>query len=303
LAPEPDDRYANVGDFARDVRGAVGMPIFANRAASAMGALTRAMTPATVPVVPASPTTSGARTVELPRRSRGGLVMLTLLVLIVSGAALALRPPAALRALVAPSKTTADAAAAQHDSTGAHPPADSSAVVAPAGTTFGTTGTATAPVDSAVADSAQSRDSLSPIDGGLRLRRAAMQAQLRANGDSSAGGSIPATTQSADSDAREVMVHVNRARELSRTMQLKGAGMELRTAYEEYRIFLTEHASAPQIQMLQGELQAAMDQALGACHAARDSVAAHGGHPIRCEHPAKSGVLVADDDTPPARTP
>jgi serine/threonine-protein kinase len=302
LAPEPDDRYANVGDFARDVRGAVGMPIFANRAASAMGALTRAMTPATVPVVPASPTTSGARTVELPRRKRGGLVMLVLLVLIVSGAALALRPPAALRALVAPRwKTIADAAATQHDSTSAHPPTDSSAAVIPAGTAFGTT---TTPVDSTAADSAHgSADSLSPLDGGLRLRRAAMQAQLRANGDSSAGGAIAATTQSADSDSREVMIHVNRARELSRTMQLKGAGMELRTAYEEYRIFLSEHASAPQIQMLQSELQAAMDQALGACHAARDSVATHGGHPIRCEHPAKSGILVVDDDTPPARSP
>jgi hypothetical protein len=130
-----------------------------------------------------------------------------------------------------------------------------------------------------------------------------MQAQLRANGDSTAAASVPATNQSADSDSREVMIHVNRARELSRTMQLKGAGLELRTAYEEYRIFLTEHAAAPQIEMLQRELQAAMDQALGACHAARDSIATHGGHPIRCEHPAKSGILVVDDDTPPARTP
>jgi serine/threonine-protein kinase len=301
LAPDADDRYSNVGDFARDVRGAVGMPIIGNRAASAIGAITRAMTPLGVAAVPAtSASASGSRTVELPGRRRGGLIAIALLVLVGGGTALALRPPAGLRALVAPTSRVA-ANATQRDT--AERAADSTTAAV---TLAGAPSTATpAPADSAAADSARQGggDSLSPIDGGLRLRRAAMQAQLRANGDSTAAASVPATNQSADSDSREVMIHVNRARELSRTMQLKGAGLELRTAYEEYRIFLTEHAAAPQIEMLQRELQAAMDQALGACHAARDSIATHGGHPIRCEHPAKSGILVVDDDTPPARTP
>jgi hypothetical protein len=103
---------------------------------------------------------------------------------------------------------------------------------------------------------------------------------------------------SAEVDAREVMVHVAQARELSRARQLKGAGLELRTAYEEYRIFLTEHAAAPQVEVLRRELQSAMDEALATCRAARDSSAAHGGASFRCEHPAKTGVLVTEGDEP-----
>ena len=52
LAPEPDDRYSNVLDFARDVRAATGLPTFQG-AAIVAGAATRAMTPAVVPAVSA----------------------------------------------------------------------------------------------------------------------------------------------------------------------------------------------------------------------------------------------------------
>ena len=91
-------------------------------------------------------------------------------------------------------------------------------------------------------------------------------------------------------------MHVTRARELIRTVVLKGAGMELKTAYEEYRIFLTEHASAPQTAMLRQELQAAMDEGLAACRAARDSVSARGGPNFKCQHPAKTGILMDDSE-------
>ena len=128
-----------------------------------------------------------------------------------------------------------------------------------------------------------------------------MRAGVR--GDS-AGPVGPSTVmQTAESDANEIMLHVNRARELSRHGELKGAGLELRTSWEEYRIFLTEHASATQIPPLRTELQSAMDEALNACHAARDSVAAKGGRPFRCEHPAKTGILVVEDEDSATRTP
>jgi hypothetical protein len=147
------------------------------------------------------------------------------------------------------------------------------------------------------------RDSLSPIDAGLRLQSAAMRAGLR--GDSSNGGET--VMQTADLDAKEIMIHVNRARELTRQAQLKGAGLELRTSYEEYRIFLTEHASAPQTESLRRELQSAMDEALNTCYAARDSAVVKGTHPFRCEHPAKTGILVVEEDEPvkppPSATP
>jgi hypothetical protein len=116
---------------------------------------------------------------------------------------------------------------------------------------------------------------------------------LGAVGDSVGGAP---GTQTAEQDAREVLMHVNKARELSRTRMLKGAGMELRTAYEEYRIFLSEHAAAPQTAMLRQELQTAMDEGLNACRTARDSVAARGGPNFRCQHPAKTGILMDDSE-------
>jgi hypothetical protein len=118
---------------------------------------------------------------------------------------------------------------------------------------------------------------------------------LGAIGDSGAVTGAPGT-QTAEQDAREVLMHVAKARELSRTMMLKGAGMELRTAYEEYRIFLTEHAAAPQTAMLRQELQTAMDESLAACRTARDSVAASGGPNFRCRYPAKTGILMDDSE-------
>jgi len=94
-----------------------------------------------------------------------------------------------------------------------------------------------------------------------------------------------------------VMLHVNRARDFTRQMQLKGAGLELRTAYEEYRIFLTEHASAPQKDTLRAELQQAIDGALATCQAARDSALARGARPFRCQHPAQTGILQQEEDS------
>jgi hypothetical protein len=62
-----------------------------------------------------------------------------------------------------------------------------------------------------------------------------------------------------------------------------------------YRIFLTEHAAAPQTESLRAELQAAMDEALAACHAASDAAKARGGKAFKCEHPAKNGILVGEE--------
>jgi hypothetical protein len=160
-------------------------------------------------------------------------------------------------------------------------------------------GTALTPHDSLRSDStaAAPADSLSPMDGGLRLRRAAMHATERANGDSTPVSAVPPTTSTAEADAREVMLHVNRARDFTRQGQLRGAGLELRTAFQEYKIFLTEHASAPQTDMLRSELQQAIDGALETCKVARDSALARGARPFRCRHPAQTGILQEDEDT------
>ncbi len=297
LAPEPDERYSNVLDFARDVRGAAGLPTFRGAAVVA-GAATRMMTPAVVPTIPA--TTSRPRpVVSAPAPRRRGRLVFVALSLVVAAGALALRPPAQLRALMrgeraappspVPSSAFDSAVSTSTTSTGMM---DS--------TTIGVTqaGSTVVGRDSTSADSGQARsDSLSPFDGGLRLRRAAMQAALRAGGDSTPVNVVPAGTSTAASDAREVMLHVNRARDFTRQMQLKGAGLELRTAYEEYRIFLTEHASAPQKDTLRAELQQAIDGALATCQAARDSALARGARPFRCQHPAQTGILQQEEDS------
>jgi len=302
LAPEPDDRYSNVLDFARDVRGATGLPTFKGAAVVA-GAATRAMTPATVPVVTAP--TSRPRPVvsPQPKRRRGGL-LLVVLALAVGAGALAIHPPAQLRALVrgAPAAVAKPVPASAFD-TGTGPTATASPTAAGAADSAAMrvtlAGTAVSPRDSINPDSSASStgDSLSPMDGGLRLRRAAMQASQRAIGDSAAVSAVPPTTSTAEADAHEVMLHVNRARDFTRQMQLRGAGLELRTAFQEYKIFLTEHASAPQTEMLRNELQQAIDGALTTCQAARDSAIAHGARPFRCRHPAQSGILQEDEDS------
>jgi hypothetical protein len=297
LAPEPDERYSNVLDFARDVRGAAGLPTFRGAAVVA-GAVTRAMTPAVVPAIPATisrprPVTSA----PTPRRRRG--FMMAGLALLVIASAVALRPTAELRALMrggnagapAPIASTAfDSSIADHST--------ASGIVDSAAMPVTLAGTALSRNDSATADSTQAtNDSLSPMDSGLRLRRAAMQATLRAGGDSAPVNAVPAGSSTAESDAREVMLHVNRAREFTKQMQLRGAGLELRTAFEEYRIFLTEHASAPQKDMLRGELQQAIDEALNTCKVARDSAVARGARPFRCQHPAQTGILQQEEDS------
>jgi serine/threonine-protein kinase len=282
LAPEPDDRFATVNDLAREVRGAAGMAISIG-AVPPSDAVTKTMTPLM----------SGAIPEKAAARQRGkgsgkGTVIVVVLLLMAASTLVAMNPPRSLDAFLRANGVQLSSAT---KNTAAHP--TDSAGMAHAGT--GTAGDSAA---HAIAAGASGRDSLSPIDAGLRLQSAAMRAGLR--GDSSGGGET--VMQTADLDAKEIMIHVNRARELTRQAQLKGAGLELRTSYEEYRIFLTEHASAPQTESLRRELQSAMDEALNTCYAARDSAVVKGTHPFRCEHPAKTGILVVEEDEP-AKTP
>jgi hypothetical protein len=287
LAPEPDDRYSSVGDFARDVRGAVGMPMFVGAAGAPRLTGTPAF-PLGPAVADAAATPARPSTVGPVERSKGGsgLLVAALLLLLMGGAVLAIRPPDALRkVMLANGVRLGNAAPVAHPVDTAHAVALASSAQPPAADS-----TAPRP-DSTLA----AGDSLSPLDGAIRLRNAAMHDARRADGDSTADGSRPAVMQSAESDAKELLANVKRARELTRSNQLPGAGLELRTAYQMYRIFLTEHASAPQTESLRAELQAAMDEALAACHTASDAAKARGGKAFKCEHPAKNGILVGEE--------
>jgi len=290
LAPEADERYGNVGDFARDVRGAVGTPMFAG--ASGAPRATEAAVPSSSPTTLSGATVAAQRIktpvpAAPPKKKRGGgLLTAAVLLLLLGGAALAIQPPAALRTFLQTKGIAVGRAAPV--------PADTTHRIALAAAEQ----SAATSQDSGMAlrattDSSHG-DSLSPIDGATRLRVAAMHEIGRADGDSTLGASRP-LMQSAESDAAEVLANIKRARDYTHTNQLSGAGLQLRTAYEMYRIYLTEHAGAPQTDTLRTELQVAMDEALAACHTASDAARARNGKAFKCEHPAKSGILVGDE--------
>jgi serine/threonine-protein kinase len=277
LAPELDDRYTSVVDFARDVRAAVGMPTL-GAAGATVGATVATPAISRSPATePRTRTTGAGRTAP---RKKGHPVLVTLALLLMAGGVIA--------------TTQRDRIASALGAPGAAAP---KALARPAASVDSATDSVHAAA-TMVRDTTPATMALSPTLPGQQLERAALQASRRATGDSSDAGPHLAVMQSAEDDAREVMIHVNRARELSRSGELTGAGLELRTAYEEYRIFLTEHAVAPQAEALRRDLQAAMDGALAACNTAREADVAGGGKGFRCEHPAKTGIIVVYDSAP-----
>ena len=278
LAPEPDDRYSSVADFARDVQSAAMQ--------TGSGANVPSATPVGAPALrePRARATTGSSVVQ--QRSGGGGWIAVVLVLLVAGGGVAAMGRTGLASLLGDADVARVATAPRLIVA----PIDSSRAVA---------------ASPAHAESATVvLSALSPMAPGQQLERAAL-ASRRAPGDSLAAGSRDAVMQTAEDDAREIMVHVNRARELARSGGLQGAGLEIRTSYEEYRIFLTEHAAAPQVDALRHSLQLAMDEALTACNVARDADVAGGGKGFRCEYPAKTGVLMVYDAAPssPRATP
>jgi hypothetical protein len=247
--------------------------------------------------VAAGPATPRPTLRQAPRtHGWGGAVVGTLLVLVLAGAALAVAPPPAFRQLMQSYGIQIGNAAPV-----SRPRADTAHTVALAASAAAThhdsvaTSLATSPAAVTTDSTRAAGDSLSPLDGAMQLRNAAIREARRADGDSTADVSRPVMIQSAEADARDVLASIKRARDLTHANQLAGAGMELRTTYQMYRIFLTEHAAAPQTESLRTELQTAMDEALTACRAASAAAKARGGHAFKCEHPAKNGILVGEE--------
>jgi hypothetical protein len=196
----------------------------------------------------------------------------------------AFRPPTALQAFMQANGFAPHAAPARH----ADSVAQASAIPAR------DSATTAAATDSA--KPAGGSDSLSPVDAGFALRAAAMHTA----GDSSDAGH-QAVLQTAEAAAQEIFANVTRATGEIHTGQLEGAGKDLQVAFQEYQIFRADHASAPQMDSIKVRLQAAMDDALRTCGLVRDSLDARPGRKIKCQHPAKDGVLVIELDDGPAR--
>jgi hypothetical protein len=293
LAPEPDDRYHSVGDFARDVRAAAG------GAVATRGSVAPDADGNTTPM----PVRARDETVaRAPARSRRtGAVLAALLLLGAGGGLAAVDRDSALRTLRDAGLRGRLAVVLRH----ARSPRSSLDSVAAVSAMPQLPPQVPLLVPSQVPPDvqvqAQAPPALSPMAAGQRLESTARQAARQATGDTANGEPHAAVMQSSEDDTREIMLHVTRAHTFTHSDDLAEAGRELRTAYEEYRIFLSEHAAAPQVDQLRGSLQTAIDDALTACNASRIAELASGGRAFRCEHPARTGVLMVYDAGPNPR--
>ena len=294
LSPEPHDRYSTVGEFALDVVAATGAS-----AAQAQGR-TRAMTPMGVPGI----TTQSYEVVDERVRRRRPVVAAAAIVAAISAVVLLWSSRATDP--VQGGGASAPAAAAQADSPSAlqkpaspvAPPVSSPSVVAlesaaplaersiPAGVPAMTGSTAGGAVGAAALRTAVDSAAIDPpttftdrTRTSAANRRLGTHAWLRASGDS-ASEALPAG--SAVDQAREVLGHINRARQLFATRQLPKASAELRVAHEEFALFAAGHPGSRETQTLRQQLTLVSRDALAACHAARDSAAVTGRRAIVC---------------------
>jgi hypothetical protein len=136
-----------------------------------------------------------------------------------------------------------------------------------------------------------------------RRTRSGAHRWLRANGDSVAANATATLANPTRLDAQEVLGHASRASQYVQRTQLNVAGLELRTAFDEYGTFLVEHPSAPQTAQLREKLRGALADVESACGAARDAAAARGGGRFGCEHPNLNRMLDRGERKPWSPSP
>ena len=314
LSPEPDDRYRKVGDFAIDILAATGA------SAASAEARTRAMTPLVVGAIAAPPVPASAR-----KSNRGpvaavvaavaaAVAVAATVVITSSGRTPATHPDAPRQQLVtadtdrlvasppanaptsvpAPKNTGASKVHVQPLTVAAPRSADSSRLVSKVKDSVSAAAATVA--SPAMATSAQQLATGSPasvpsslIDSAPRPRRAGGHKWLAANGDSASQTAAAPII----AEAREVMGHVNRTRRLFAVNQPGKALPELRTAYEEYLVFVAEHPGTFEAQVLRKQLMSVTDTALAGCPARSDSIAPKDRHEAMCSGLAKAVALAA----------
>ena len=309
LSPEPADRHAKVGDFAMDVVAATG--------AASIDARTRRMTPLAVPTVAAplpqlAPASRPSRLVYLVA---GALLLAGGVAVVIAKGGLKSAPlPVADQSRVAadstavrvaPAVTTPAAPLAGRDAPAVSarpqvPPmpsrrqADSLRVAATSrSATHDTVVAAPAPAQAQASPApAEPLRGIPANEPSPVARRARRHAWLGANGDSSGNlAAVPPVV----SEAREVMGHVNRARHLFAANQPTKALPELRTGYEEYRVFAADHPGTREAQAIRNQLSAVTDAALADCPARPDTLAPADRRAMICAALAKAAAIASQD--------
>jgi hypothetical protein len=267
LSPEPHDRYAKVGEFALDVVAATGAP-----AAQAQGR-TRAMTPMGVRgITTESYEVVNARVLRRRPLVAAGAVVAAIGAVVLLWLSRTNEPVQGASAPVATQRSDSSVVLQAPAPPAAAPSVISPPVVVPdsvARVPEKTTPAAVTPL-------AGSR----PVDAaGAAAPGKAADSVFTASGDS-ASGALP--SGSVVDQAREVLVHINRARRLFTHQQVPKANAELRTAHEKLAAFAAEHPRTRETQMLRQQLRNVSGDALAACQAARDSAAVAGRRAVVC---------------------
>lgn len=94
-------------------------------------------------------------------------------------------------------------------------------------------------------------------------------------------------------EARELFGHINRARRLTASQQVMRAGPELRTAFEEFFVFQTEHPYAPQTRALRIQLSNVSRAALVACGNGSDTTSIRARRGSMCDGLEKATAAIA----------
>ena len=282
MSPEPVDRYARATEFAHDVAAGAAAPAAHVAMSAHENARVAAANAPTVRV--AAPATRAG--------SRNGWFVAAGVLMVVSVGALvyARKPTRAPDAL--PPVVRVDTTVVTSAPSVLHIAKPKRAI---AQSPLKTATPQPAPVDTVTKALTRSVDSTpavlpSPPETNAG-RRAGRHAWLNASGDSVVnlqGDSTPIAIE-----ARELFGHISRARRLASTQQVNKAGPELRTAFEEFFVFQSEHPGMPQTATLRQQLLKVSREALVACGNGLDTSSVRARRASMCDGLEKASAAIS----------
>ncbi len=300
LSPDSSARYEVVTDFARDIEAAV--------ASDTGPAATTKLTPLVTRRIEAPTVRTTVPMSAPPARSRktawlvlGSLVAVAAIALASRGFARGSGLPAVRDTVVTVSETLPSVVAAgapatvpvPHDTPAAPASvvpgaakvkADTSAARAARATSIIASGlpaaSLAAPAATAVPVPADT-DISRPVVPADTSKRAGRHAWLRVSGDSSPKP-LPGASRM-QTESREVIGHLNRAKGFFVSREPGRAFPEIRTAYEEWGMFAADHPNTPETRQMGNQFRNALSQVVNTCRVVNDSAVAVGHRSFNCE--------------------
>ncbi len=295
LSPEPHERYAKVGEFARDLVAATGA------SGDAPLGVTHAMTQLGTPVAQTvAPDVNTAASTAPTRRTPlvAGAVIAASAVAYIAWGSFSTPAPAPPAVATAAETTASQSATAEQVAAPAVAPlvaavrADSTPI-APFKRALVSPPVVTLPPPPASAPTATVTDTLPTRVGGTG------HPWLAASGDST--GTPLASLPPLATQAREILGHANRARRLFIAKQPAKALPELRTALDEFFRFESIHPAARETMLLRTQLTTIANKAASDCPANVDTLNARDRRMMMCANLTKALARLGASDAPNAR--